>query len=50
MDNIVFGVGARLAGYIRNNAPLAMILSAETLQEGAHLSNFPEGATLRNSR
>lgn len=44
MDNIVFGVGARLAGYIRNNAPLAMILSArETLQEGAHLVIFPEG-------
>ena len=44
MDNIVFGVGARLAGYIRNNAPLAMILNArDVLQGGAHLVIFPEG-------
>ena len=44
MDNIVFGVGARLAGYIRNNAPLAMILNArDALQGGAHLVIFPEG-------
>lgn len=44
MDNIVFGVCARLAGYIRNNAPLAMILNArEALQGGAHLLIFPEG-------
>ena len=44
MDNLVFGVGARLAGYIRNNAPLAMILNArEALQDGAHLVIFPEG-------
>lgn len=44
MDNIVFGVGARLAGYIRNNAPLAMILNArDALESGAHLVIFPEG-------
>jgi 1-acyl-sn-glycerol-3-phosphate acyltransferase len=44
MDNFVFGVCARLAGYIRNNAPLAMILNArEVLQDGAHLVIFPEG-------
>lgn len=44
MDNLIFGIGARLAGYIRNDAPLATILSArEALQGGAHLIIFPEG-------
>jgi len=44
MDNILFGAAARLARYIRNNAPLEMILSArEELREGAHLVIFPEG-------
>lgn len=44
MDNILFGAAARLARYIRNNAPLEMILSArEELQGGAHLVIFPEG-------
>jgi 1-acyl-sn-glycerol-3-phosphate acyltransferase len=49
MDNIVFGVCARLAGYIRNNAPLPMILNArEALQGGAHLVIFPEGTRTEN--
>jgi 1-acyl-sn-glycerol-3-phosphate acyltransferase len=44
MDNILFGAAARLARYIRNNAPLEMILSArEELQGGAQLVIFPEG-------
>lgn len=44
MDNVFFGAATRLAGYIRNNAPLAMILNArETLLEGAQLVIFPEG-------
>ena len=44
MDNVFFGAATRLAGYIRNNAPLAMILNArEVLQEGAQLVIFPEG-------
>ena len=44
MDNILFGAAARLARYIRNNAPLEMILSArEELAGGAHLVIFPEG-------
>src|SRR5512139_435220 len=44
MDNILFGAAARLARYIRNDAPLEMILSArEALQQGAHLVIFPEG-------
>ena len=44
MDNILFGSAARLARYIRNNAPLEMILSArEELRGGAHLLIFPEG-------
>lgn len=49
MDNILFGAAARLARYIRNNAPLEMILNArEELQRGAHLVIFPEGTrTLR---
>ena len=44
MDNILFGSAARLARYIRNDAPLEMILNArETLQAGAKLVIFPEG-------
>lgn len=44
MDNILFGAAARLARYIRNNAPLEMILNArEELRRGAHLVIFPEG-------
>lgn len=48
MDNILFGSAARLARYIRNNAPLEMILGArEELAAGAHLVIFPEGTRTR---
>jgi 1-acyl-sn-glycerol-3-phosphate acyltransferase len=44
LDNVLFGASARLARYIRNNAPLEMILKArEELQSGAQLLIFPEG-------
>ena len=44
LDNILFGAAARLARYIRNNAPLEMILNArEELRHGAQLVIFPEG-------
>ncbi len=44
MDNLLFGAAARLARFIRNDAPLAMILDAgEELRQGAHLLIFPEG-------
>lgn len=44
MDNVFLGAGARLAGYIRNDSPLSMILQAEEeLAAGNHLLVFPEG-------
>lgn len=44
MHNPLFGAGARLAGYICNDVPLAAILAArEELQAGAQLLLFPEG-------
>lgn len=44
MNNLLFGSAARLARYIRNDAPLAMILDArEELRSGAQLLIFPEG-------
>jgi 1-acyl-sn-glycerol-3-phosphate acyltransferase len=44
LDNILFGAAARLARYIRNDAPLEMILHArEELRHGAQLVIFPEG-------
>lgn len=49
MDNILFGAAARLARYIRNNAPLEVILGArEELRAGAHLVIFPEGTRTGN--
>lgn len=43
-DNVFFAAATRLAGYIRNDEPLAMILnSRKSLQEGATLVIFPEG-------
>jgi 1-acyl-sn-glycerol-3-phosphate acyltransferase len=49
MDNLLFGSAARLARYIRNNAPLETILSArEELRGGAHLVIFPEGTRTQN--
>lgn len=44
MDNLLLGAAARLAGYIPNHAPLAMVLSAiEELRNGHPLLLFPEG-------
>jgi 1-acyl-sn-glycerol-3-phosphate acyltransferase len=44
VDNVFLGAGARLAGYIRNDAPLAMILRAsDELKRGSPLLVFPEG-------
>lgn len=44
LDNILFGAAARLARYIRNNAPLEMILNtSEELRRGAQVVIFPEG-------
>lgn len=44
MDNILFGAAARLARYIRNDAPLNLILDARAeLRHGAQLVIFPEG-------
>ena len=44
MDNILFGAAARLARYIRNDAPVNLILDArEELRQGAQLLIFPEG-------
>lgn len=49
MDNVLFGSGARLARYIRNHAPVEMVLSArDELRGGAQLIIFPEGT--RTSR
>lgn len=49
LDNILFGAAARLAGYIRNDAPLEMILGARgELERGAQVVIFPEGT--RTSR
>lgn len=47
-DNIILGGGARLADYIRNNSPLAMIRSAATaVRSGSQLLVFPEGTRTR---
>jgi len=43
-DNLIFGGGARLADYIRNNSPLALIRSAAAaVRSGSQLLVFPEG-------
>ena len=48
LDNPLIGAAARLAGYIRNDAPLAMVLNARAaLHGGAHLVIFPEGTRTR---
>lgn len=45
LDKLLFGAAARLAGYIRNDAPLEMILAArDELRCGAQLVIFPEGS------
>lgn len=44
MDNLLLGSAARLARYIPNDVPLAMVLSAiDELRDGAPLLLFPEG-------
>ncbi|SMF93310.1 1-acyl-sn-glycerol-3-phosphate acyltransferases [Methylomagnum ishizawai] len=44
MDNLLFGAGARLACYIRNDTGHAMIKRAvRALDDGSHLLLFPEG-------
>ena len=44
VDNVFLGVGARLAGYIRNDAQLSMIKqSVAELKSGSQLLIFPEG-------
>ena len=44
VDNVFLGAGARLAGYIRNDAQLSMIKQAVAeLTSGSHLLLFPEG-------
>jgi 1-acyl-sn-glycerol-3-phosphate acyltransferase len=49
LDNILFGAAARFARYIRNDAPLEMILDArEELRRGAQLVIFPEGTRTRD--
>lgn len=49
LDNILFGAAARLARYIRNNAPLEMILAArQELRRGTPVVIFPEGTRTSN--
>lgn len=44
MDNLLLGAAARLAGYIPNDLPVAMVLGAiDQLRSGAPLLLFPEG-------
>jgi len=44
VDNVFLGAGARLAGYIRNDAQLSMIKQAVVeLRNGSQLLLFPEG-------
>lgn len=44
MDNPLFGAAARLACYIRNNAPIDMVRQAQaSLAEGVQVLIFPEG-------
>ncbi len=47
-DNPALGAGARLAGYIRNDAALPMVRrAAEAVQAGSQLLIFPEGTRTR---
>lgn len=44
LDSVLFGPGARLAGYICNDAPIGMVRRAvEELRGGGQLLLFPEG-------
>jgi 1-acyl-sn-glycerol-3-phosphate acyltransferase len=49
-DNVIFGGGARLAAYIRNNSPLGMVRSAAAaVRAGSQLLVFPEGTRTRQT-
>lgn len=49
INNVFFGAGARLAGYIRNIPLRTMIqLAAAELKEGGHVLLFPEGTRTNN--
>jgi len=44
IDSVLFGAGARLAGYIRNDSPVDMVRrSVDELRAGGQLLLFPEG-------
>lgn len=44
-DSLFLGGGIRLAGYVRNDAPMAMIRdAAQAVREGGQLMIFPEGS------
>ncbi|MEP6789717.1 MAG: lysophospholipid acyltransferase family protein [Ramlibacter sp.] len=44
LDNVLFGSGARMAGYITSEPPRQMLRAAtESLKAGRHLLLFPEG-------
>lgn len=46
--NPLLGPAARLAGYLRNDGPLELVLKArQALNEGAHILIFPEGGRTR---
>lgn len=48
IDSVLFGAAARMAHYIRNSAPLEMVLAARReLRGGAQLLIFPEGTRTR---
>jgi 1-acyl-sn-glycerol-3-phosphate acyltransferase len=51
LHNAFLGAGARLAGYITNDAPFPMVRSAVTcLQAGGQLVLFPEGTRSEGGR
>ena len=48
MDNPLFGAGARIAGYVRNEPPTHVVLRCrEALRQGAQVVIFPEGTRTR---
>jgi 1-acyl-sn-glycerol-3-phosphate acyltransferase len=49
LRNPLFGAPSRMAGYIPNDAPLAMVMSAcQALQHGGQVLLFPEGGRSRH--
>ncbi len=48
LDNILWGAGARMAGYITSEPPRSMLRAAgDSLHAGRHLLLFPEGTRTR---